>query len=366
MKKNCVICGNEFEARTTRHKTDRKECSKKLGAQLRRESQRILNKKPEVIARKRALTREMLKNPERAAAFRAKRREWGQSYYKNPDVISRNKARYHAKMRNPEYSARKREMQRARMRNPQKLERASAQQREWRRKHGRISIATQQFFLSMKLGESVKQTEQNTMKNQIQTQIPTVQQFIESFTAKLKGIEDSCKELAALVDANPNVFDEIVAADARFNYNMLESMRKVGKGELYCELLFDPSLAARKLLPLPAAQQKKLYNEPIKIVKVVGDKKVVEEKALNKMSRAELNQVIDEDKHRARTVEEQIAYVKPPSTSRRAERYEIIGDRLKVLAETEFTAEQLRVILARMDGKALESLPAAMKSNIGK
>lgn len=231
-------------------------------------------------------------------------------------------------------------------------------------KHAKISPKTQRFFLSQKLGEAVKQTNKNTtMKNKIQIQVPTVQQFIESFTARLKGIEDSCKELALMVDANPNVFDEIVAADTRFNYNMLESMRKVGKGELYCELLFDPSMAARKLLPLPAAQQKKLYNEPIKIVKVVGEKKVVEEKPLNKMSRAELNQVIDEDKHRARTVEEQIAYVKPPTPSRRAERYEIIGDRLKVLAETEFTAQQLREILERMDKKSLESLPGKIRGN---
>lgn len=227
--------------------------------------------------------------------------------------------------------------------------------------HG-LSPSTQKFFLSMKLGEATTNRKPMKQNSAIQT-APTVQQFIASFLDRLKGIEESCKDLAKMVDANPNVFDEIVAADQRFNYNMLESMRKVGKGELYCELLFDPSMAARKLLPLPAPQQKKLYNEPVKVVRVVAGKNVVEEKLLNKMSRAELNQVIDDDKKRARTVEEQIAYVKPPPPTRRAERYEIKDGRIKVMAETEFTLEQWRAILERAEKEALSTLPQSIRAN---
>lgn len=360
MKKNCVICGKEFETNYSYKITCGDKCS-------------IVNKRRKSASAQ----KEWLKNPINRLRMTIAQMRWRKDPKNKERINTRRKQRLYA-----DECFRRKELNRAAAwrRNWRKTpagmksERKTKSRPEYKsrhllasmihhRKNAPISQKTQNFFLSMKLGEAVKQTEQNTMKNQIQKQVPTVQQFIESFTARLKGIEDSCKELALMVDANPNVFDEIVAADARFNYNMLESMRKVGKGELYCELLFDPSMAARKLLPLPAAQQKKLYNEPIKIVKVVGEKKVVEEKPLNKMSRAELNQVIDEDKHRARTVEEQIAYVKPPTPSRRAERYEIIGDRLKVLAETEFTAQQLREILERMDKKSLESLPGKIRGN---
>jgi len=187
--------------------------------------------------------------------------------------------------------------------------------------------------------------------------IPSVKQFIDSFVSKLKGIEDSCKELALMFDSNPDVCDDIVKSDSRFSYNMLASMLKVGQGTLYCELLFDPSLAARKLLPLPISQQKKLYNEPVKVVRNIGGKNTVEEKPLNKLSRHELTLVIDEEKGRARTVEEQIAFVAPPAPSRRAERYEIKDNgNVIVLAQSEFTASQLQDIADRAKEKAIKSL----------
>lgn len=250
------------------------------------------------------------------------------------------------------------------LRKAKGLEYFSQQTRERRSKQAKtISPATQRFFLSLKLGESVQQKNSENMKTktEIVMKSPTVHQWIKTFTDKLKGIEDSCRELASMVDTDPAVFDKIVAADPRFNYNMLESMRKVGKGELYCELLFDPSVAARKLLALPPAQQKQLYTAPTPIVKIDGSKKIVEHKLFTKMSRAQQNQVIDSDTGHVRTVEEQIAYVAPPAPAKRAERYQIFGNRLRVLAETEFTTDQLRGILERMEADGIKTLESTMK-----
>jgi hypothetical protein len=202
------------------------------------------------------------------------------------------------------------------------------------------------------------------MKKDItKTTVPTVKQFIAAFMAKLQAIGESCRDLYLMADANPGVFDEIVTAEKRFNYNMLESMRRVGAGELYVELLFDSSMAARRLLPLARGQQEKLYNDPVKIVKLIGGKRVIEEKPIQKMSRHELNLVIDDDKRRARTVEEQIAFVQPPPPARRAERYEIVDGVLKVLANTEFTGEQLRQILERMTAHSVAGLEKTLKKN---
>lgn len=337
MKKNCIICGKEFDA-----ETNGIGCSKECKKQRQRERMRQWRQDPANRELMRALARKYrrawLQDPANREVSREQKRQWLQ--------VNRERAR---------------DYQRQWLQDPSNKERERIRNRDFVRKKAPISTSTQKFFLAMKLGEAVNQ-QNETMKTSI-TIVPSVQQFIESFLDKLKGIEASCVDLAKMVDADPDVFDKIVAADSRFNYNMLESMRKVGKGELYCELLFDPSLAARKLLPLPPAQQKKLYNEPIQVVKLVAGKQVVESKALNKLSRHELTLVIDEDKGRARTIEEQIAFVQPPAPSKRAERYQIVGDRLKVLAETEFTAEQLRTILERMDKAAVSTLQQSMKKN---
>lgn len=189
-----------------------------------------------------------------------------------------------------------------------------------------------------------------------QLTVLTAQQFIESFNLKMKDLMTLCKDLEATVSVNPNIFDEIIRIDSRFNYNMLESMRKVGAGELYCELLFDPSLAARRLLTLPPQQQRHLYNEPVRVVKLVGDKKVVEEKYVRNMSQHELTMVIDKDKGRARTVEEQLAFVKPAPNPKSAQRYEFRDGKLIVPGHTEFTMSQLEDILNRMKQMAIEAL----------
>ena len=167
--------------------------------------------------------------------------------------------------------------------------------------------------------------------------------------------------LVDMVAADGQIYDKIIQQLPAMNYNKLESMRKVGLGEIEFELLFDPSLAARKLLALPPTMQRKLYHEPVQIVKVVGDKKVVEEKRIQKMSRAELAQIIDEDTNTVRSVEEQLNYVKPPTATRTAQRYEIVGDRVRVLAKTEFTLQQLIEIVERMTGKSMAELESELK-----
>ena len=186
-------------------------------------------------------------------------------------------------------------------------------------------------------------------------QVPTAQEIVQAFDRLMKETKAVCGLLAIACDANERIFDEIIALDSRFNYNMLESMRKVGKSELYEELLFDPSHNARRLLTFPPKQQQEIYTKPIKIVKQVGGKNVVEEKAFQKLSKHECALVLDDSKKRVRTVEEQIGFIKTPAPLR-AERYEIHGDKLVVLAKTEFSMTALEDILSRMKSKEIQKL----------
>lgn len=246
---------------------------------------------------------------------------------------------------------------------PENLDR----ERELSRKNAEISPSTQRFFLAMKLGEAVNKQQNQTMKNEMTKQNDNnmVQQFLEAFREFANKGRQVCKMLVRMVEADAEIYDKIIAAEPLFNYNKLESMRKAGTGEYYYDLIFDDSVAARRLLALPPAQQKKLYTSPVKIVKVVGEKKIVEEKLFTKMSRAEQNQVVDPDTNHVRTVEEQIAYVKPPAPSRLGQRHHIAddGSGIEFLAKSFYTVSQLEEILSQAKQKALRSLPGAVKSN---
>jgi hypothetical protein len=206
------------------------------------------------------------------------------------------------------------------------------------------------------------------MNNKLEpSAVPTVQQWIAAFTSRLQAIGDSCRDLYRMVEANPMVFDELIAADRRFTFNMLESMRRVGAGEMYVDLLFDSSAAARRLLPLPRPVQEKLYNDLLPAVKHVGDKFVVENRALKSLSSSELSQVIDYDRRRARTVEEQIAHIKslPAPEGKVARRYTLSedGSVVHILAQTDFTIKDLLEVVEEMKRRALATLEPAVKKN---
>jgi hypothetical protein len=166
-----------------------------------------------------------------------------------------------------------------------------------------------------------------------------------------------------MVNADPDTFEKIIAIEPRFHINALAAMWRVGVGQMAVELLFDPSEGARRLLRLPAPQQKKLYNEPIPVVRMVAGKRIVEAKPLRKLSREELKQVIDEKEGRARTVEEQIARIKEPKLAKPANRYKVMGTFVRFMAETDVDAETLRKLAAECEANALKSLSTDMKKN---
>jgi len=186
----------------------------------------------------------------------------------------------------------------------------------------------------------------------------TIGEFLEWLKKGKESIQKAAEILVSLVDKNPRVFAEIISKDTSIPYNLLGNLERVGRGQLYSALLYDSSPGARKLLALPPSQQRECYENPVKIVKMVGSKKVVEEKPIQQLSRHEANLLVDES-GKLRSVEEQIKQLAQPqvTSSRKAERYEIKenGDVL-VLSGSLFTPSQWEEIGKRAKDKAIKSL----------
>lgn len=247
----------------------------------------------------------------------------------------------------------------------EKPEEARQRLRDWR---GRpVSKKTQNFFLALQLGETIKKHNKMKLQPKSQSKICTAQELASTFTGIMNQMEVWCQNLAATNAVNPNILQELMTVEPRFKYNQLASLLMVGRGELLLDLLYDDSTGARKLLAMPVEIQRKLYKdqEPIMVARIIGGKTVVEPKVYKRLSPQEQNLVIDQDNKRLRTVEEQIPNITPARPARIAVRYKIIGEgeRLHVLAETEFERERLREILENMDALAVKALPESMKSN---
>lgn len=206
------------------------------------------------------------------------------------------------------------------------------------------------------------------MKNHNKTtslKIPTAKEFLEAFQQLDHHAERVCGMLVQMVDANPNAYKEICAINPKMTYNLLGNLERVGRGQLYFGLLCDSSPGARRLLSLPASQQKAAYETPVKVVNQINGKQVVEEKFVYNLSPSEARVALT-DGGQARTIEEQIKIVTAPLTPaprRVAQRYLIVGDICRVEAKTDFDIPTMKSILEKMEANALKNLGANMKKN---
>lgn len=369
MKKNCVICGNEFEA-IRFAKTCGTKCSHELKLKGNRERMREWFKDPANRKHERDLRLKRYEDPARRELILARNRQRHRELLKDPAKHKQRceqlRKRELERMKNPVYlersRARKLKHRREWLKDPTNRELARTRDREHQRKKRQISPATQKFFLAMKLGEAFEQQQNNSMKTQVDKPVMSVNQFIEAFKQKMLEVEQLCIELANMVDVDPDIYDKIVKACPSFNRQYLIDMEKIGRGRIDCRLGMDGSEAARHLmsLELPLAIQRRVYNEELPIVRLVNSKEVIEQKLWMSMSRAERNQVADSEAKKIRTIEEQRAYIKSPvdvSSAKTAERFTIDDEgSVYVMPKTKFTLSNLEDILQRAKAKAIKSL----------
>lgn len=172
-------------------------------------------------------------------------------------------------------------------------------------------------------------------------------------------IEQAAKRFVAFVDRQPRAYQILQEVDSRASHDMLRTVERIGRGQIYGALLFDSSPGARRLLTLPYSQQKEFYEKPVKVVQLHQGKKVEVEKPIQQLTPAEVRVVFAENKIREPQEQAKVLdQINAPKQPVRAQRYDILpnGDLVVHESETCFSASDLEEIVERCRQKAIGSL----------
>jgi hypothetical protein len=110
-----------------------------------------------------------------------------------------------------------------------------------------------------------------------------------------KGIEswqEAGLVLMELRQRKPGIFADIIKREPMLTVDMLTTIERIGRREIYPRLLLDSSIAAKKIRRYPYAEQERLCREPIDVVvsrdngHVVVSKKMATELSLHEVERA--------------------------------------------------------------------------------
>lgn len=188
----------------------------------------------------------------------------------------------------------------------------------------------------------------------------TIEQFAQALQSGVNAIVEAAKILVNLVDEDVKVYDRIVSKYPNISYNMLANIERVGRGVLHAPLLYDTSPGARKLVLLPFSQQKALYDSPIEIAHLEGEKLIVERKRIQELTQREANTVFQNN--RILTPEQQEKLLRTPKAPP-APRYRIEedGSVTFLMSPINFTASQLEEILNKAKEQSKKTLASAMK-----
>ena len=192
------------------------------------------------------------------------------------------------------------------------------------------------------------------------TQI-TINGLLDALSRGRSAIKEAAQIMVGLSDNDPNIYSKIIEEEPNLSLNLLYTLERVGRNQLYDALLFDNSPGARRLLTMPFSKQKEYYESPVKVVSVQDGKTVQVEKPIQQLTPQEVRIAFSDGGLRSATEQAEVA--KQINTRRPmspAQRYEILDDGTLVIhfAETAFTPSQLQDIYERVKNKAINSLTA--------
>jgi hypothetical protein len=186
----------------------------------------------------------------------------------------------------------------------------------------------------------------------------TIDGLLEAISRGKEAVQEAGEIMAALADGDARIYEKIMEQHPNIPLHLLVTLEKVGRGVIYFELLFDSSPGARRLLAMPYSQQKKYYEQPIKIVEIRDGKKVEIEMPIHQLSSKQVNIAFSATDYRE--PKEQAKIVQAPIIRRvePAQRYEILDDGTFIVhfSETSFSPSQLQDIYERVKEKAVRSL----------
>lgn len=194
------------------------------------------------------------------------------------------------------------------------------------------------------------------------------QSKLEAFNLALNGAKqnllDAGRILCEMLDEDSDTFEHILESNRGVTLRFLESLERIGRGQLEPLLLTDPSPAAQRAVAqaLPMEDQKQLTSGFVPVaVKDNGGVKVVQ-KQMSEITAQEAARVIGSGT--IRTADEQIEMLKQADAAQAASkmRYAIKGDKIHFYTGADFTYSELLTLLTKIEPKA-EDIEAAIAAN---
>jgi hypothetical protein len=134
-----------------------------------------------------------------------------------------------------------------------------------------------------------------------------INQFVELYTQGVEAWVAAGEIIVELVEADPYVFDSIIAKCPHLNAGILGKFEQMGRKIIHPHLLMNSSPGTERLAKLPYSVQQRYIDEPIALVVHTEHGTDVLKVKAKDMTSAQAKQVFKQD--RIRTEGEQKAYM---------------------------------------------------------
>ncbi len=200
----------------------------------------------------------------------------------------------------------------------------------------------------------------------------TFQSKIDAFAESLSGARSNLLRagqlLVEMLDENENTF-ELLISQKLANLPMLETLERVGRGQLDPALLTDVSYAAQRAISqaLPAKDQKRILTGYIPVaVKDNGGGFRIEQKRAGDLTAREAVVAIGDGTIRQPDAQIELQKQKDMDRQARSYRYEIRNDRIIFHQEASFTWAELTELAEKIKPKAVDIQASIQQRRIAK
>ena len=123
---------------------------------------------------------------------------------------------------------------------------------------------------------------------------PEIEEFSTLITRGLEAWQRAGEVLCRLYDKDPTVLDQIVRDKPYLTSEILDRFLRVGRRQIFPELLVDGSPGAQRLMALPYDVQVQLHSTEIPVVVFSGGAPVTKNKRLGQLTKPEAERVFNE------------------------------------------------------------------------
>lgn len=191
-----------------------------------------------------------------------------------------------------------------------------------------------------------------------------IARFIDLLRSGSESWREAGRLLCEMVDADPNIYDRIIAENPGVKLAALETLEQIGRHDIDPNLLLDNKPAIRRVLELPPAVAHELIESGVPVVvKDNGGSRTVTKK-LDEMTLADVRQVFNQGG--VRRPEAQVAFMREREAKQAAQerlRYIIEGDEITFLEDCHFSLTELLGIVERLQATAKSGLADTMRKN---